>query len=250
MTSDRSCSSRRVLIKGAAGQVGTFLTGHLAGQYELVLSDLRMPELRHGCSFVQADITELEAMRTLCRDADTVIHLAADYRADAPWESLLPRNIVGTYNVFEAAHQAGCRRVVFTSSVHAVLGYPADLEVRASMPVRPPDLYGATKAWGEALARFYADQKGLSVICLRLGWVIDRARVRCYSDHPEVDLMLTCEDMGRLVVASIEARDELRFGIFHGISDNRRKRFDINDAREQLGYVPQDDAFALAAEAG
>jgi nucleoside-diphosphate-sugar epimerase len=250
MSRDRDCSSRRVLMTGAAGEVGTFLTGHLAGHYELVLSDIRPPEQRHGCSFVQADITELKAMRTLCRAADTVIHLAADRRADAPWESLLPRNIVGTYNVFEAAHQAGCQRVVFASSVHAALGYPADWEVRASMPVRPPDLYGATKAWGEALARFYADQKGLSVICLRLGWVIDRARVRCYSDHPEVELMLTSEDLGRLVVASIEARHELRFGIFHGLSNNRRKRFDISEAREQLGYVPQDDAFALAAGVG
>lgn len=246
MASDRGCSSRKVLITGAAGRIGTFLTGHLAGLYELVLTDIRPSAEPHGCAFIQADITEPESMRTLCRDVDIVIHLAADYHADAPWESLLPRNVIGTYNVFEAAHQAGCQRVIFASSIHAVLGYPADLEVRASMPVRPPDLYGATKAWGEALARFYADRKGLSVICLRFGWVIERTRVRCYADHPEVDTMLTHEDMGMLVVAGIEARDELRFGIFHGISNNRRKRFDIGEARDQLGYAPRDDAFALA----
>ena len=119
------------------------------------------------------------------------------------------------------------------------------------MPVRPPNLYGATKAWGEALARFYADQRGLSIICLRFGAVaVSQGKVESLpSGLPKNEaffsIVLTYEDMVRLVVASLEAPDDLRFGIFHGVSDNRFKRLDISAAREVLGYKPEDDAFVI-----
>ena len=195
--------SRIVLITGAAGRIGSSLTRDLAGRYELSLTDVRSPTDTHGLPFAEADIADLEAMRRLCQGVDTVVHLAADPSMEATWESLLPRNLVGLYNIFQAAHEARCRRVIFASSVNAVFGYPKDVQVRTDMPVRPLNLYGASKAWGEAVACFYADQRGLSGICLR-------------------------------------------FGVFHGVSNNRWKRLDISDARAILGYAPEDDAFALA----
>jgi hypothetical protein len=165
---------------------------------------------------------------------------------EATWESLLPRNLVGLYNIFQAAHEAGCRRVIFASSVNAVFGYPKDVQVHTNMPVRPLNLYGASKAWGEAVACFYADQRGISAICLRFGWVIERDSPLLRPDHPYLDIALTYDDLTQLVVASIDAPDDLRFGVFHGVSDNRWKRLDIGDARRVLGYAPEDDAFALA----
>jgi nucleoside-diphosphate-sugar epimerase len=114
------------------------------------------------------------------------------------------------------------------------------------MPVRPLNLYGASKAWGEAVACLYADQRNLSAICLRFGWVIGRENLQAHADHPWLDIVLTYHDLAKLVTASIEAPDELRFGIFHGVSNNRWKRLDISDARKVLGYEPEDDAFELA----
>jgi nucleoside-diphosphate-sugar epimerase len=235
-----------VLITGAAGRIGSFLTQHLAERYDFVLSDVRPPDNARGFPFVEADIADLDAVRGLCQGVDTVVHLAADPSTQASWESLLPRNVVGLYNVFQAAHEAGCRRVIFASSVNAVFGYPKDVQVHTSMPVRPLNLYGATKAWGEALACFYADQRGLSAICLRFGWVISRDSEALRPNHPYLDIALTYEDLTRLVVACIDAPDDLRFGVFHGVSNNRWKRLDISDARRLLGYAPEDDSFALA----
>jgi nucleoside-diphosphate-sugar epimerase len=238
--------NRTVLITGAAGRIGSFLTEHLAGRYDLSLADVRAPEDTRGYPFVAADIADLEAMRRLCQGVDTVVHLAADPSMEATWESLLPRNIVGLYNIFQAAHEAGCRRVIFASSVNAVFGYPKDVQVRTDMPVRPLNLYGASKAWGEAVACFYADQRGLSAICLRFGWVVSRDSDAIRPGHPYLDIALTYEDLTRLMIASIDAPDTLRFGVFHGVSNNRWKRLDISDARAQLGYAPEDDSFQLA----
>lgn len=238
---------RKVLITGAAGRIGSFITAHLAERYDFVLSDIRKPADTHNFPFVEADITDLEAMRALCRQGiDTVVHLAADPRTGASWESLLPNNIMGVYNIFQAAHEAGCRRVIFASSINAVSGYPAEVQVHTNMPVRPPNLYGASKAWGEAVARFYADQKNLSAICLRFGWVVSRDDKNIQLNHRFIDIALTYHDLAKLVAASIDTADELRFGIFHGVSNNRWKRLDISDARTLLGYEPEDDSFALA----
>jgi nucleoside-diphosphate-sugar epimerase len=237
---------RKILITGAAGRIGSSLTRDFSGRYDLLLSDVRAPGDTLGHPFVEADIADLDAMRSLCAGVDTVVHLAADPSMDATWESLLPRNIVGLYTIFQAAHEAGCRRVIFASSVNAVFGYPKDVQVRTDMPVRPLNLYGASKAWGEAVACFYADQRGISAICLRFGWVIERDSELLRPDHPYLDIALTYEDLTRLVAASVDAPDDLRFGVFHGVSDNRWKRLDISDARKVLGYAPEDDAFALA----
>jgi nucleoside-diphosphate-sugar epimerase len=240
----------KVLITGAAGRIGSFLTRHLADQYDFVLTDVRPPDDTYGFPFVTADISDLTAMQALCRDIDTVVHLAADPSTAATWESLLPRNIVGVQNIFQAAHEANCRRVIFASSVNAVAGYPREVQVHTSMPVRPLNLYGASKVWGEAVACFYADQRGLAAICLRFGWVIARDSQHLRPDHPLLSMALTYEDLSKLVVASIEAPDSLRFGIFHGVSNNRWKRLDISDARSLLGYAPEDDAFVLAGVIG
>src|SRR5205814_3035224 len=86
-----------------------------------------------------------------------------------PWESALNDNIIGTYHVFAAAKAQNVRRVVYASSIHAVSGYPADVQVKPSDPVNPGDLYGVSKCFGEALARYMAEQEGLSTICLRIG---------------------------------------------------------------------------------
>lgn len=234
----------RILITGAAGRIGSSLTQQLRGRYDFRLADVRPPAETYGYPFIQGDVADEAAMREACRDTDVVIHLAANPSPNATWEQLLPSNVIGTYNVFEAAREAGCRRVIFASSVHAAIAYPPDVQVQTVMPSLPHYLYGATKVWGEALGSNYHTEHGMSVICLRFGWVIDREKLVPGVDGP-LDMAVTYEDLGRLVVCSIEAPQDFGFGVFHGISNNRWKRFDINDARERLGYAPEDDAFAM-----
>ena len=240
---------RKILITGAAGRIGSDLTQRYADIYDLVLTDIQEPKDARGFPFTQADITDLDALEALCQGVDTVVHLAADHRTTAPWESLLPNNVIGLYNVFEAAHRAGCRRVIFASSVNAVNGLPRDVQMKTSEPVRPGNLYGASKCWGEAVACFYADQKNLSAICLRFGWVAHPAQTEIINlDNRSLDIVLTYADLAHLVQCSIEAPDDLRFGIYHGVSNNKWKRLDISNARAEIGYDPQDDAFAMAAQ--
>ena len=238
--------TRKILITGASGRIGRLITRELGRQYEFVLTDIRELDETHGFPFIQADLADIEAIRPLCQDIHTVIHLGADPRTTAPWETLLPSNIIGPYNVLQAAYEAGCQRVIFASSINAVSGYSPKLQIRPDMPVRPPNLYGATKAWGEAAARFYADELGLSCLCLRLGWVLPRNSQQIRPDHNMLDIVLTYEDLVRLMAACLEAPPSVHFGIFHALSNNRRNRLDISETRRIIGYQPQDDAFTIA----
>lgn len=245
---------RKILITGAAGRIGSFLTEQWKEKYELVLTDMRAPKQTFGLPFTQVNLAEFEPVAALCRGVDTVIHLGADPNMDASWESLLPSNVIATYNVFEAAHRAGCRRVVFASSVNAVLGYPADVQIHTNMPVYPINLYGATKCWGEALGRYYSHTHKLSSICLRFGAVSYRPGVdptydeRYNVNYQYFDIILTMEDLTKLVTASVEAKDDFMFGVYQGVSNSPWKRMDIDNAREQIGYYPEDNPLAMALE--
>ena len=175
--SDTPHVHRKVLVTGAGGSIGSYMAEHCADRYDLRLMDhdedsagaLRKITDAHGGEVVVGDITDLDTMKKACAGIDTVIHLAADPSPNATWDSLLPTNIVGTYNTFAAAKSAGCRRVIYASSIHAVSGYPADQQVKSSDPSNPGDLYGVTKCFGEALSRYMASLEGLSAICVRIG---------------------------------------------------------------------------------
>ena len=240
----------KVLITGAAGRIGRHLVEHWRERFDLVLTDRRAPDTTHGFPFRRANLAHMDELEGLFAGVHTVIHLGADPSIRAEWESVLSSNIVGVYNVLECARQAACQRVVFASSVNAVLGYPADLQVTPTMPVAPPNLYGASKAWGEALGRFYADGRGLSVFCLRIGALMGDGDERLAPGHPDLDIALTYGDLTRLFDACMGAPLGVRFGLFHGISNNRFKRLDLTDTRRVLGYAPQDDAFVLAGVVG
>jgi nucleoside-diphosphate-sugar epimerase len=101
-------------------------------------------------------------------------------------------------NIFQAAEGAGCRRIIFASSINVIGGYPLEVAVSTNMPVRPANLYGATKAWGESLARFFADTTTLSCICLRFGWIKDADNLGLPPDHFGLRHVLTYADLVRL----------------------------------------------------
>ena len=235
---------RSVLIVGAAGEIGTQLAQRLSNRYALRLADLRRPA--SGVPMLELDVADLDAYTAASADVDTVVHLAADRSPDATWEALLPANVIGAYHAFEASRRAGCRRVVFASSVHTGTGYPDDVQLRTNMPTRPGNLYGATKVWGEAVAGVYSDRYGLSCLCLRIGWAGSRHDRRRLDIDQAPTVYLTYEDAAGVFAACIDAPDDLRFGIFYATSANRSARIDLTDTRDILGYYPCDDAYRVA----
>jgi len=237
---------RTVLVTGAAGNIGSYFAEHSRKRYDLRLmiqgnedgSDV--DAIRKFGELITADVTDLDQMKDACAGIDTVLHLAASASPETTWNVVLNANIIGTYNTFVAAKSAGCRRVIYASSIHAVSGYPADVQVHTTDPVNPGDLYGVSKCFGEALARYMAEQEGLSAIALRIGGFQPLEFAQKDEGVRMLDAWVSRRDLNQLIERCIDD-ESLRFAIFHGLSNNRFKRLDITDARELVGYEPQDD---------
>jgi nucleoside-diphosphate-sugar epimerase len=239
---------KKVLVTGAAGRIGSyFAQNHDKDSFDLRLMVRREDDaesvdaLRPLGEVITGDLGDLEGLKTHFKGADTILHLAADPSPSAVWSSVMENNITGTYHVFAAAKAAGCHRVIYASSIHAVSGYPTDVQVKTNEPVNPGDLYGVSKCFGEALARYMAEQEGVSAICLRIGAFQPLEKARDEAALPMLDAFVSHRDLHQLIEKCIAAPDGLRFAIYHGLSDNRFKRLDISDARMLVGYEPQDD---------
>ena len=230
---------KKILLTGAAGFVGGILRTHWGDRYQLRLADLKPVEDVAGHEeFARVDITRLEEMVQACQGMDAVVHLAADPSPGAKfYDTLLPLNIIGAYNGFDAARQAGCQRIVFASSVNAVLGYGGKVTTSWDVPVFPQNVYGATKCWGEALARVYADQHELSSICVRLGSPGYSQAGDWDADEPSMGI--SPRDTAQLFARCVEV-EGVDFAIVHGVSRHRRSWMNVDDSCRVLGYEPQD----------
>jgi nucleoside-diphosphate-sugar epimerase len=231
---------RRVLITGAAGLIGGILQRGLANEYELSGLDARRSLFRGGA----VNMRKLRSVLRHFANQGTVVDLAADADATAGWGAVYGNNLLATYNAFEASRRTGVGRVIFASSNH-VTGLYEGLDrttiplLTTDAPIRPDGFYAVGKAFGEALGRFYADEYGLSVICLRIGTVNA-------ADRPggprHFATLLTHADLVRLVRCAIQAPADLGYGVFYGVSNNTWRFWCLDDARDFLGYMPEDDA--------
>ena len=238
-----SDARRRVLVTGAAGNIGSYFSAHSHQKYDLRLmvrdEDEDSSAIQEFGEVVTCDLADLPKLEKLCEGVDTVLHLAGNGSPAQTWNSVIENNITGTYHAFVAAKAAGCRRVIFASSIHAVSGYPKGIQVKTSEPVNPGDLYGVSKCFGEAMGRYMAVQEGLSAIALRIGAFQPAAT----AERPDLSLMdgwVSQRDLNQLIERCIDA-ENLQWAVFHGLSNNAFNRLDISDARELVGYDPQDD---------
>ena len=153
---DARNSARRIVLTGAAGGIGTMTRPLLAALYPgLVLSDRVEPaNLQPGETFVAADLTRPDEVAAALAGADSVIHLGG-HSVEGTWDQILQANIIGCHNVFEAAREAGVKRVVFASSNHAIGFYPRTRRIGTDVTVRPDSRYGVSKVFGEALGALY-----------------------------------------------------------------------------------------------
>lgn len=233
---------KTILITGAAGEIGTVLRAGLAGRYDLLrLADIRpCNNIGPGEQEIITDVTDLDAAITATKGIDCVVHLAGVPR-EGSWDQILPINIAGTYNVFEAARRNGAKRIVFASSNHVIGFHRVGKTVDESALPRPDSRYGVSKVFGEAVGRLYADKHGLSVACLRIGSF--RARPQ---NARELRTWISHRDTVQLVQRCIEA-PAFHFIVVYGVSANTRSEWRDKTA-VMIGYRPEDNAEVFAAE--
>ena len=232
---------KTVLITGATGDVGTHLRRELAGKYNLKLSDLRpIKTLAKGEKFTKADISKMSDALRITKSVDAIVHLGG-YSVEGPWEGILSANIIGCYNVFEAARRNGVKRILFATSNHAVGFYSRTQTIDHHVYIKPDGRYGVSKVFGEALGSLYADKYGMQVFLMRIGNVNPVP-----IDVRRLSIWFSPRDLAQLVSIGIDHPD-ICFEIVYGVSGNKRSWYDNSNAF-RLGYKPQDDAETYAAE--
>jgi uronate dehydrogenase len=176
----------------------------------------------------------------ITKGVDAIVHLGG-YSVEGPWEAIHKANIVGCYNVFEAARKNRVRRILFATSNHAVGFYRRDQTIDHRVYPRPDGRYGVSKVFGEALGSLYADKYGMEVFLMRIGNVNPKP-----LDKRRLSIWLSPRDLAQLVAIGIDHPD-IRFEIVYGVSGNKRSWYDNSNAY-RLGYKPQDDAEEFASE--
>ena len=255
-----------VLVTGASGLLGGLTVKHLKHKYEFSAlnrsktaesSHTRSPEMDTTIPWTQADISDFDAMAPAFEGIDMVVHLA-NYTADADsWENHLNAGIIGTRNVYEASRLNGIKRVVFGSTGDTMCGYECDPPfgylaagkygrvkrgwpmIKSTQPVRPNSIYGASKAFCEALGRYYSDTYNISVLIIRLGAVLISDRPALRRHFPG---WLGQNDYVSMVDKCLSAPMSLRYDLFDAISNNRYRWRDTTHASEVLGWEPEQSA--------
>ena len=240
---------KKLVLTGACGNLGKVLREPLSKMAdELVSTDIaEAPDtLLPNESYHRADVAEMDQIAPLLEGADIVVHFGA-YVDEGPFEKLLGPNYVGAYNIWEAAHRHGLRRVIYASSIHAVGLEATNAGVDTDTPHRPDTFYGLAKCFAEDLGRMYWEKRGLEAVCLRI--------LSCTPEPQNARALgtwLSYGDMVRLVQRSVDT-PTVGFTIAYGVSANTRAPVS-NHKVGFLGYRPQDNAEdwaeALFAKAG
>lgn len=229
-------SVTKILLTGSAGRVAQAILPGLNERFEVIGYDVK-PTLNCASSRV-GNLTDLAALKDAMQGVDVVCHLAAN-AWDAPFvEELVPNNIIGPYNVLEAALACGVKRVVYASSCHTILGHPHESLVEANSPTCPDNIYGVTKAYGEALGQFYHFKHGIEFIAIRIGWLIN-PRSRYITTEIGRILWISQRDLTDIFRRAIETPG-IGYAVVFATSRTNHRHVSLRSAHEVLGFVPQD----------
>jgi len=233
---------KKIVLTGATGRLGGYLRAPLAAKCETLISTDIAPltdPLIKGESFVQADLADYAKMAEIIKGADMVVHFGG-HPDEKPFEDILHANIIGCYNIWQAAHEAGVRRIVYASSIHAVGLHPKTTAINIHTPHRPDSYYGLAKCFAEDMAKLYWDKKGLEAVCLR---ILSCANV---TNSRALGSWLSYDDLIHLVERAVDT-PTTGFAVIYGVSNNDRSPVD-NSGASFLGYRPRDNAEQFAEE--
>lgn len=229
-----------ILLTGANGRIGRVLSASLTEKFDIVRLDKQTTDEE----MLGVDIGNIDELRQAFSNMpaiDAIVHLAANPNADAPWEEVVKNNIIGTQNMYACAREFGVKRVIFASSTHLVgayEGYPKTSPLGRPITVfdaaRPDGDYGASKGYGELLARQYFDLYGIESICIRIGALGDTNE----PTPPYEKLWLSYDDAAQVFEKAL--RTNIPFGIYFATSENDNPVYDIELTKQDLGYNPTD----------
>jgi uronate dehydrogenase len=237
----------RLLVTGAAGGLGRELRPRLRlrGLARILrLSDVApLAAAGAGEEVIAAALEDSDAVDAVVAGCDAIVHLGG-ISTEGPFAPILAANIVGVWNLYEAARRHGVKRVVFASSNHVTGFYRQDQVVSPREPMRPDGHYGLSKAFGENAARFYFDRYGIESVCLRIGSSFPEPK-----DRRMLATWLSYDDLERLVVASLTA-PVVGCSVVYGVSANTTTWWD-NTSASHLGFRADDSSerFRAAVEA-
>ena len=227
---------KRLLLTGAAGGLGVALRQRLKANCDVLrLSDrVSVGDAGPSEEVVLADLADAEAVSNMVRGVDAIVHLGG-ISVEGPFAPILQANIIGVYNLYEAARLHGVKRVVFASSNHVTGFYRQSETITADRPARPDGLYGVSKAFGEDLSRFYFDRYGIETACVRIGSSFPEPK-----DRRMLATWLSFDDLHRLITACLST-PVLGHTILFGMSDNAVTWWD-NSQANHVGFKAQDSS--------
>jgi uronate dehydrogenase len=229
-------SHHRILLTGAAGGLGQALRPRLKANCDVLRSADRVAFGLAGEQeeLVLADLADASAVLAMMQGVNAVVHLGG-VSTEAAFEPILQANILGVYNLYEAARKQGVKRIVFASSNHVTGFYKQSETINASHPPRPDSLYGVSKAFGEDLSRFYFDRYGIETACVRIGSSFPEPK-----DRRMLATWLSFDDLHRLITACLTT-PVLGHSIIFGMSNNAVTWWD-NSQANHIGYKALDSS--------
>ncbi|MGO8672396.1 MAG: NAD-dependent epimerase/dehydratase family protein [Capsulimonadaceae bacterium] len=232
-------SRLKVLLTGPGGRIGPHILPAFMDRYNLVVADRRpVPGMERATIIM--DLQDQSVLRDAMAGVDVVVHLAAT-SDEAPFlDNLMPNNVAGVYNVMQAAVDTGVRRVVFASTGQTVSWRQMDRPVRTADPPQPLTIYGVTKVFGEVLGRFFHDKFGIEFIAIRIG-AFETCDSKKLREHVGLqNSWLSPCDAVTLLQLAVE-KPGVGYAVIFGTSKTREVVLSLDEAREVLGYEPQDD---------
>jgi nucleoside-diphosphate-sugar epimerase len=248
---EQTSEPKRVLVTGSTGAIGAPLCQYLQQRGHIVRGFARRPSTGLD-DYIMGDLNDREKVRTAAENMDVIIHLGA-YPNPADFvDVLLQPNVVGTYNICEAAVEFGVKRLVLASTVQVISGhlYPGSAYIEGrTVSVEdgpaPKNHYALTKAWAETAGEMYARVHRLSVISVRIGWLPRNREEADALRSQEIgpDIFLSHDDSNRFHARCVESPNPApgQSVILHATSIPARfERMDLGPARRIIGYKPQD----------
>ena len=259
----------KIHITGAYGLIGNLVFKHLSqwpDRYELFGSgrravsshraDLDARKVIPDTHFCIADLSDSQAVHAAFEGMDVVLHIGAVPGPEDTFDDVLDSNIRGTFNVLEAARKHEIKRMVYASTIMTTWGYakyvepyksifeeriediPKDFEcVTHDDPIRPTEPYSMSKVWAEGACRTYADAYGLSVICLRIGWVNKENEAQGLFSN---SIWCSHRDIVHSFEKALDRTSDPLYGVCYAVSNNNYRWVDLTHADKLTGFVPQD----------